>query len=66
MLRQIKYFVRGGLVSFMLIIILVMINPFPHFNPNLFVSGSFLVGNTTLLQAHTTLHKAACSHHSSS
>jgi hypothetical protein len=42
----------------MLIIILAMINPPLQFDLRLFASGSFLVGNTTILQAHTTLDKA--------
>ena len=45
-------------VSFTLITILAMINPLLQFNLQFFASGSFLVGNTPLVQAHTTLDRA--------
>jgi hypothetical protein len=41
----------------MLITILKMINPH-HFALSFFASGSFLVGNTPPVQAHTCLDKA--------
>jgi len=45
----------------MLITILEMINPLLQFDLRFFASGSFLVGNTALVQAHTILDKAgAC------
>jgi len=41
-----------------LITILAMINPLLQFDLNFFASDSYHVGNTALVQAHTTLNKA--------
>jgi hypothetical protein len=42
----------------MLITILVMINPLKKLQGQFKTSGSFLLGNTALVQAHTSLDKA--------
>jgi hypothetical protein len=43
----------------MLITILEMTSPFLKSNLKFFASGSYLVGNAALVQAHTKLDKAA-------